>query len=424
MRVSTPVTRHAWRRRPPAAAIDAGATSARRSSRRSCWAWQASSPAVRRTMPCSDRAAEIFESSDEMQRDPLLLGWAATRTCGCGKRMPAGAPRPRDHGCACANRLACCRGSCSTSRCTRHRRKDGGCRGRLPRSRPSCPRDGPASELAASLAGLARIEARLGKDDDASRMRRSTCICAELGIGTHELWALAALGELELTRGETLVAVAYFEEQQAAIERLGVADVDLWPTPDLVRRTCGSAPRRRARRTRAYERRRARRTDRGHSHACIVRGGCSPTWRTRRVLRGSVAPARTDQRPVRDRTHATRVRRSAPASRQRVRAREELASGNRSLRQIGAEPWVEQASAELAATGETARRRNASTLDALTPQELQIGCCWRRDGPRAKQPRRSFSARKQWNTTPPHLSEARRQLAGRAQRRPRVASPT
>ena len=39
---------------------------------------------------------------------------------------------------------------------------------------------------------------------------------------------------------------------------------------------------------------------------------------------------------------------------------------------IGAESWAAQASSELAATGETARRRDASTLDQLTPQELQI----------------------------------------------------
>ena len=39
---------------------------------------------------------------------------------------------------------------------------------------------------------------------------------------------------------------------------------------------------------------------------------------------------------------------------------------------LGAEPWAEQARAELAATGETARRRDPSTLDELTPQELQI----------------------------------------------------
>jgi DNA-binding NarL/FixJ family response regulator len=39
---------------------------------------------------------------------------------------------------------------------------------------------------------------------------------------------------------------------------------------------------------------------------------------------------------------------------------------------LGAQPWADQASAELAATGETARRRDASTLNDLTPQELQI----------------------------------------------------
>jgi DNA-binding CsgD family transcriptional regulator len=39
---------------------------------------------------------------------------------------------------------------------------------------------------------------------------------------------------------------------------------------------------------------------------------------------------------------------------------------------VGAPPWQERAEAELRATGETARRRDPSTLDQLTPQELQI----------------------------------------------------
>jgi DNA-binding CsgD family transcriptional regulator len=42
------------------------------------------------------------------------------------------------------------------------------------------------------------------------------------------------------------------------------------------------------------------------------------------------------------------------------------------FRQVGAPPWEERAEAELRATGETARRRDPSTLDQLTPQELQI----------------------------------------------------
>jgi DNA-binding NarL/FixJ family response regulator len=35
--------------------------------------------------------------------------------------------------------------------------------------------------------------------------------------------------------------------------------------------------------------------------------------------------------------------------------------------------FAERAEAELRATGETARKRDPSTLDDLTPQELQIG---------------------------------------------------
>jgi ATP/maltotriose-dependent transcriptional regulator MalT len=42
------------------------------------------------------------------------------------------------------------------------------------------------------------------------------------------------------------------------------------------------------------------------------------------------------------------------------------------FRQVGAPPWEERAEAELRATGETARRRDPSTLDQLTPQEFQI----------------------------------------------------
>ena len=49
-------------------------------------------------------------------------------------------------------------------------------------------------------------------------------------------------------------------------------------------------------------------------------------------------------------------------------------SGPRSGRfeRLGADPWAERARVELRATGETARKRDPSTIDQLTPQELQI----------------------------------------------------
>jgi DNA-binding CsgD family transcriptional regulator len=59
-------------------------------------------------------------------------------------------------------------------------------------------------------------------------------------------------------------------------------------------------------------------------------------------------------------------------SRRRVEAREELRAAYETLTAMGAEAFAERARRELLATGETARKRTADTLDQLTPQEAQI----------------------------------------------------
>jgi DNA-binding CsgD family transcriptional regulator len=56
----------------------------------------------------------------------------------------------------------------------------------------------------------------------------------------------------------------------------------------------------------------------------------------------------------------------------RSAARTQLRGAIDIFERLGAAPWEERARTELRATGETARRRNPSTLDQLTPQELQI----------------------------------------------------
>ena len=58
--------------------------------------------------------------------------------------------------------------------------------------------------------------------------------------------------------------------------------------------------------------------------------------------------------------------------RRRSDAREQLRAAFEGFEALGAEPWAERARAELRATGETARKRDPSTIDQLTPQELQI----------------------------------------------------
>ena len=59
-------------------------------------------------------------------------------------------------------------------------------------------------------------------------------------------------------------------------------------------------------------------------------------------------------------------------ARRRGEARAHLRGALEIFQRLEAAPWAERAGAELRATGETARRRDPSTLSQLTPQELQI----------------------------------------------------
>jgi DNA-binding CsgD family transcriptional regulator len=58
--------------------------------------------------------------------------------------------------------------------------------------------------------------------------------------------------------------------------------------------------------------------------------------------------------------------------RRRVDARNQLRSALESFERLGAPIWAERARAELRASGETARKRNPSTVAQLTSQELQV----------------------------------------------------
>jgi DNA-binding CsgD family transcriptional regulator len=58
--------------------------------------------------------------------------------------------------------------------------------------------------------------------------------------------------------------------------------------------------------------------------------------------------------------------------RRRTAARTQFRAALATFEVFGAEPLAERARAELRATGESARKRDPSTIDQLTPQELQI----------------------------------------------------
>ncbi len=105
--------------------------------------------------------------------------------------------------------------------------------------------------------------------------------------------------------------------------------------------------------------------------------GCSrPTTRSR--AGSSRRCAGTTRRPTRSSARAASwptasgcAACAGAATRASTCARRSPASSD-----LGAEPWAERARLELAATGETTRKRDPSTLDQLTPRELQSRSTW------------------------------------------------
>ena len=83
---------------------------------------------------------------------------------------------------------------------------------------------------------------------------------------------------------------------------------------------------------------------------------------------GTSSTPDTFERARTELAYGERLRRA----RRRGDARSHLRAAFTAFHELGAEPWAERARLELAATGETARKRDPSTLDQLTPRELQI----------------------------------------------------
>ena len=190
----------------------------------------------------------------------------------------------------------------------------------------------------------------------------------------HELWTLTALGDLELGLGRPDEALAHYRECEQLRTARGIEDVDLSHVPELTETLL--------RLGRADD---AARRCRGSRRA---RGGEGQPWALARAarVRGLLAPEDELERQFDEalelhgqtpdvfetaRTrlaYGARLRRSGS----RVRAREQLREAIELFDDLGAEPWSSLARVELEATGETARKRDPSTLDQLTPQEVQI----------------------------------------------------
>jgi DNA-binding CsgD family transcriptional regulator len=235
---------------------------------------------------------------------------------------------------------------------------------------------GQQTELTFGLAGLAWLQARRGREQECrANAAAALRLCHELGMRLHEIWTAAALGELELGLGDAARAAGHFEHQQQLLRGLGITDADLWPAADLVD---------------AYLRLgqgdEAQRVAAEFTAAASAKG---QPWSLARALRGQAMvagdPAAAfgyfeqalslhEQTP--DAFEAARTRLAygerLRRTRSRVLAREQLRTAMDTFERLGAAPWADRARAELAATGEKRLRLEPSTIDELTPQELQI----------------------------------------------------
>jgi DNA-binding CsgD family transcriptional regulator len=231
------------------------------------------------------------------------------------------------------------------------------------------------TELVFGLAGLAWLQARRGQDRECRENAAEALMhCRQLGTRLHEVWTTAALGELELGLGNAAVAAEQFEHQSRLLAELGITDVDLSPAAELVDTYTRLGRRDGAEQTAAQ--------------LTVAANAKRQSWSLARALRcnGLLADegdlvlcfeqALLHHAQTPDAFEAARTRLAygerLRRARQRVLAREQLQAAMDTFERLGATPWAERARAELAATGATMRRRDASTVDDLTPQELQI----------------------------------------------------
>jgi DNA-binding CsgD family transcriptional regulator len=221
------------------------------------------------------------------------------------------------------------------------------------------------------LGSLAEIAALRGREQDARRLAEDTLAEAtERRLGKAVIAARRAIGTLALATGQAEQAL----EQYAALAESGYRGTALPTTPDLVEAAvrAGRAERSQEPLSRYLAWAEAVRSSElgalAERSRALLASGEDANRRFQEALRQH---ARTDSPFEHARTellYGEYLRRE----RRRVEARPHLRTALETFEMLGAPIWAERARRELRATGETARKRNRSTLDQLTPQELHV----------------------------------------------------
>ncbi len=234
---------------------------------------------------------------------------------------------------------------------------------------------GQVTERLMSLAGLCWLESRQGREESCRAHAADVLAApAEVHLPMAEAWVHVALGDLELSLGRPAAALERFAALEQVLAEHEIGDVDLVPGPETVEALL--------------------RLDRAGDAATLVSSyrqaaeGKGQPWSLARAARAQGLVSADGSAEVcfeealrlhaltldRFETGRTRLAYGAWLRRaaRRVDARVQLRAALADFEDLGAARWAEVTAAELAATGETVRRRDSDPRTALTPQELQV----------------------------------------------------
>ncbi len=163
--------------------------------------------------------------------------------------------------------------------------------------------------LALGLSALAWLQARQGSEHECRQHAVEALELAEtLGARLPSLWALTALGELELAQGRPAAAVERFEQQRRLAAEATISDVDLWPAAEIVEACVRLGADDRARAVASAFRAAAEAKGQPWSMARALRCEGLTTPAFAEPFRACHRPPRTDSRRLRAGAHTARLR--------------------------------------------------------------------------------------------------------------------
>jgi len=225
------------------------------------------------------------------------------------------------------------------------------------------------------LATLAHLAALRG-DEDACRASAAEALerAAARGLGLPATLAANALGLLELGQGRAAEALARFQRLLAAGPGAGSPFFALYTVPELVEAAVRAGQPEAAAAPLAAFGQLAAVTGPPEVLAQLARcrGLVGADEEAAAQFEEALALHDGHARPFDLARTELAYGETLRRARRRGEARTHLRNALATFQRLGAAPWAERATAELRATGESARKRDPSALAQLTPQELQI----------------------------------------------------